>query len=78
MNADDSVITCNMEIPYVAHTLKKIPLSSTTFNEFTPKFYDDKNEVLGFFSDIISLSLSLTHSLSTSLSFALTGFSYPQ
>ena len=48
MNADDSVMTCNMEIPYVAHTLKKIPLSSTTFNEFTPKFYDDKNEGLGF------------------------------
>ena len=36
-------MSCNMEIPSFANTLKKILLSLNIFNESTSTYYDDKN-----------------------------------
>ena len=54
MYQNDSVITCNTEIPSVANMLKKIHPSTNIFNEFTSSYYDDKNDGFGFFSQTVN------------------------
>ena len=44
MHANDSVMTCNMTIPYIVNILKTICLSTNIFIEFTSTYYDDKND----------------------------------
>ena len=53
MNTNYYVMTCNTEIPSIDNTTKKINLSTTILNEFTSTYYDDKNMVLKFCSNII-------------------------
>ena len=44
MHANDSVMTCNMTIPYIVNILKTIRLSTNIFIEFTSTYYDDIND----------------------------------
>ena len=61
MNKNDSVMTCNTVIPFVANMLKKIYLSNNLFTEFKSKLLKKNVSFSYFFRNYIDKTVDDIH-----------------